>query len=156
MRSVIGDRRSIIRKKLHSIYLPYYDLICAELGPEWQPYQGYRTFKSQDDLFEIGRTMPGNKVTNARGGESPHCYGLATDWCLWDENDRPIWPDISDKRWFEYESVVVKSGLTWGGFFLMRDNPHNELSINTTWKRVKAEYDKLGIDAAYEFVRINI
>ena len=41
--------------------------------------QGLRTFAEQDALYAQGRTKPGAKVTNAKGGQSIHNYGLAVD-----------------------------------------------------------------------------
>ena len=38
---------------------------------------GTRTFAEQDRLYAQGRTEPGNVVTNARGGQSNHNYGIA-------------------------------------------------------------------------------
>ncbi len=36
-----------------------------------------RTYKEQNDLYALGRTKPGKKVTNAPGGRSYHNFGLA-------------------------------------------------------------------------------
>ncbi len=44
--------------------------------------QTLRTFEEQDELYAIGRTKPGKKVTNAKAGQSIHNYGLAVDICL--------------------------------------------------------------------------
>lgn len=40
---------------------------------------GYRSNAEQDALYAQGRTKPGKIVTNARGGQSFHNYGLAID-----------------------------------------------------------------------------
>ena len=40
---------------------------------------GLRTYAEQDALFAQGRTRPGRKVTNAKGGESNHNFGIAFD-----------------------------------------------------------------------------
>ena len=39
--------------------------------------QGLRTFEEQDELYAKGRSKSGDVVTNAKGGESNHNYGLA-------------------------------------------------------------------------------
>ena len=46
--------------------------------------QGLRTFKEQDELFAKGRTTgkKGAIVTQSKGGQSYHNYGLAVDFCL--------------------------------------------------------------------------
>ena len=41
--------------------------------------EGYRTRERQELLYAQGRTRPGAIVTQARGGESAHNYGLAAD-----------------------------------------------------------------------------
>lgn len=38
--------------------------------------QSLRSFKEQDELYAIGRTKSGKKVTNTKGGQSIHSYGL--------------------------------------------------------------------------------
>ncbi len=40
---------------------------------------GLRSYEEQDALYAQGRTAPGNKVTNARGGYSNHNFGIAFD-----------------------------------------------------------------------------
>ena len=40
---------------------------------------GTRTIKEQNDLYAIGRTTKGSKVTNAKGGSSFHNFGIAFD-----------------------------------------------------------------------------
>jgi peptidoglycan L-alanyl-D-glutamate endopeptidase CwlK len=40
---------------------------------------GTRTFAEQEALYRQGRDLPGNKVTNARGGQSNHNFGVAWD-----------------------------------------------------------------------------
>ena len=40
---------------------------------------GLRTYAEQDALYAKGRTAPGPKVTNARGGFSNHNFGIAFD-----------------------------------------------------------------------------
>ena len=41
--------------------------------------QTLRTNKEQDDLYAQGRTKKGKIVTNAKGGQSIHNFGLAFD-----------------------------------------------------------------------------
>lgn len=41
--------------------------------------QATRTIAQQNALYAQGRTAPGRIVTNAKGGESYHNYGLAID-----------------------------------------------------------------------------
>ena len=47
-----------------------------------------RTFAEQDALYAQGRTKPGKIVTNAKGSQSYHCYGLAVDIVLLKDKDK--------------------------------------------------------------------
>ena len=99
--------------------------------------QGMRTFEEQDNLFN---QKP--KVTNAKGGQSIHNYGLAFDFCLI-EGKKTIW-DVakdfdSDKRpdWAEVVEVFKKAGYTWGGDFRsFKDAPHFEKTFGHTWQQL--------------------
>ena len=73
------------------------EAVIATLLPQVQPYaralffkardhgiainiiSGLRTYAEQDALYAKGRTAPGRKVTNARGGYSNHNFGIAFD-----------------------------------------------------------------------------
>lgn len=131
------DRRLFFGKKLHSLYAPFYEALCAELPPEWQPYSGSRDFMAQSRLYAQGRTAPGLIVTKATAGRSPHNYGCASDWTLW-ENHLPIWLKRDDPRWQEYIQAVKKVGLKAGADF--GDVDHNELALTCSWTDVFACY----------------
>jgi hypothetical protein len=147
------DRRVKFRQGLSSLYLPYYESLCGLLGPEWQPYYGLRTFPEQDALYAQGREgRPGPRVTNARGGESPHNYGCATDWCPWDSDGKPYWPEGDDPIWAPYLAALEKVGLRAGHDF--KDTPHNELSINCSWKHVFLVFSQNGMTAAQQKIEI--
>ncbi len=141
------DRRTKFRQGLSNIYLPYYDALCGVLGPEWQPYSGYRTFEEQGALYQKGRVTAGAIVTRAKGGMSPHNYGCATDWCMWDKQ-KPYWPDSDSKLWLPYINAIAKVGLRDGHMF--GDTPHNELIVETTWRSVYLVYTKQGMTAAQQ------
>jgi peptidoglycan hydrolase-like protein with peptidoglycan-binding domain len=93
----------------------------------------FRTFPEQDALFAKGRTKGGKKVTNARGGESNHNYGMAVD----------LYPVINDNvfteptpankhRFEEIQQAIIdeaqRIGLTSGvTFSSLGDKPHVQL-----------------------------
>lgn len=142
------ENRDKYRKGLSQLYLPVYDGICGDLGEKWQPYCGVRTFVEQDALWSKGRTTAGSMVTNARGGESPHNYGMATDWTIFVDG-KPEWPTLHDSVWDEYREVVWKHGATWGGDW--KDGPHNEIKITPAWKwRMCLPYWQAGGQLAVE------
>lgn len=94
-----------------------------------------RTIKEQDDLYAQGRTKKGSIVTNAKGGQSIHNYGLAFDIVIMLEKDG-IW-GISwdfDKHWQKVVDFFKANGWTWGGDWKFKDNPHFEFSQGKSWK----------------------
>lgn len=101
--------------------------------------QGLRTFDEQNKLFA---QRP--KVTNAKGGQSIHNYGLAFDFCLAD-GGRTIWDTVKDfdndkiADWMEVVKVFKAAGYTWGGDFRsITDSPHFEKTFGHTWRQLLA------------------
>ncbi len=84
--------------------------------------QGFRTFAEQNTLYAKGRTVPGQVVTNARGGQSLHNYGVAFDICPI-IGGKYIW---SDNSLFASVGQIGQSlGLEWGGSWTsFQDRPH--------------------------------
>ncbi|HMV65327.1 MAG TPA: M15 family metallopeptidase [Myxococcota bacterium] len=120
---------------------------------------GFRSFQDQDDLYAQGRTRPGNRVTNARGGQSWHNYGVAVDATFLNDNGQPHWPDGGDytQLWRRYGEVGGANGLTWGGDWRNPDRPHLEyhpgfgdgqagqLSDTLRQRGLEAAWDRMGI-----------
>ncbi|WP_076447580.1 M15 family metallopeptidase [Chryseobacterium sp. RU37D] len=95
--------------------------------------QGMRTFQEQDQLYAIGRTKPGKKVTNAKAGQSIHNYGLAVDICLIIDGKIASWDTAKDwdndqvADWYECVKIFAKYGWDWGGNWkTFKDLPHFE------------------------------
>jgi hypothetical protein len=151
-------RRTKFRRGLSTLYLPDYDALCGLLGPEWQPYVGMRDFIEQQACFN-------NKTSKAKPGESPHQYGCASDWTLWDAYGKPIWLPWKDERWLPYQQAIEKVGLRWGNDWNRNGDPadesfhdayHNELSIACSWKHVHLVYKARGMTAAQQHIEANL
>ncbi len=106
--------------------------------------QGLRTIEEQNILYNQGRTSPGKIVTNAKGGDSLHNYGLAIDFCMLHKDGTISFSmnediDNDGKRdWIEVVEVFKKYGWTWGGDFKsITDTPHFEKTFGYTLKQVK-------------------
>lgn len=98
----------------------------AKAGMQIEVVQGLRTFAEQDALFAQGRTKPGKVVTNARGGQSNHNYGLAVDVVPFN-NGKPNW-DAPNSIWIAIGGEAEKLGLEWGGGWKkFLDRPHLQL-----------------------------
>ena len=85
---------------------------------------GYRSCQEQDRLYAIGRTKPGKKVTNARGGYSWHNFGLAADYAFI-INGKVTW----NGPWDVFGRVARNCGLEWGGSWTkFKDRPHVQMT----------------------------
>lgn len=89
---------------------------------------GYRSFEQQNALYAIGRTRPGRRVTNAKGGQSPHNYRLARDYCFVLPHGKVTWAG----DWKMFGRMAKAHALEWGGAWLrLKDRPHLQLK---SWK----------------------
>jgi peptidoglycan L-alanyl-D-glutamate endopeptidase CwlK len=96
---------------------------AAKEGITVKVISGTRTYAEQDALYAKGRTAPGSKVTNARGGYSNHNFGVAFDIGVFDGakyiTDGPEYDRIG--------AIGKKLGLMWGGDWTsFKDKPHFE------------------------------
>ena len=81
-----------------------------------------RSVAEQNKLYARGRTLPGKIVTNARGGESLHNYGVAFDICPV-INGKAIFNDAS--LFNRVGKIGIDLGLEWGGSWKkFIDKPH--------------------------------
>lgn len=92
----------------------------------------FRSWAEQDRLYAQGRTIPGHTVTNARGGDSYHNWGLAFDAVIY-ENGR-ISNNINEYK--KMGQIGQRVGLEWGGTFKsIVDLPHFQYTFGlNTWK----------------------
>ena len=84
--------------------------VQEKIGVKLRVTQGFRSFAEQNDLYEQGRSKPGKIVTNAKGGESYHNYGLALDVCEI-RGREAIW----DCDWKKIAPIAKGLGWEWGG-----------------------------------------
>lgn len=114
--------------------------------------QGLRTFQEQNNLYALGRTKPGKKVTHAKPGQSIHNYGLAVDICLIIEGKTASWDTAKDwdndtiADWYECVKIFAKQGWEWGGNWkTFKDLPHFEKKGFSNWRKLqKLPFDKNG------------
>lgn len=110
--------------------------------------QGLRTFAEQDALYAQGRTKPGKKVTNAKGGQSVHNYGFAVDIVLIIDGKEADWDTKKDwdgdkvADWDECVKVFAKYGWSWGGNWTsFKDMPHFDKIGYSNW-RILSKYKR--------------
>ncbi len=119
----------------------------AQRGVQVEVVQGLRTIAEQNALYAQGRTKPGPVVTNARGGQSNHNFGLAADLCPFVNGK----PDFTDNAGFmAIGAEAVKRGLEWGGNWKrLIDKPHVQLP-GMSIADCSRLYKKGGLDAVWE------
>lgn len=98
----------------------------------------FRSFKRSDELYAQGRTKPGNKVSNAKGGESIHNYSLALDFVL-QVNGKMDWN--VNANWMKviqcFKEEGWESGADWKSF---KDYPHLEKRMGNSLRQLQAKY----------------
>ena len=123
-------------------------------------FMGLRSFAEQDALYAQGRTTPGSIVTNAKGGDSWHNYGLAADYVLDGIIEKPgiqwSWEIKSDLNkdgrndWLQMaeiaESCGLEAGFRWVKF---PDAPHVQNRFGLTLMEAKELYRRGGLPAVW-------
>ncbi|MCL2346049.1 MAG: M15 family metallopeptidase [Desulfobulbus sp.] len=99
---------------------------------------GSRSYAEQDALYAKGRSQPGAKVTNARGGYSNHNFGIAFDIGVFEGNRY-----LGDSPKYKAVGALGRDlGLEWGGSWKsLVDQPHYQL--RPLWAAGISERDML-------------
>lgn len=114
--------------------------------------QGLRTWEQQDRLYAKGRTIPplGKRyiVTNGKGGQSYHNFGLAFDVVILDDLGKPMW-DAEHPSWRLVGEIGKSVGLAWGGDWkTLKDLAHFEYTCDLSLKVCRELYP-LGLEAIW-------
>jgi len=129
--ALLPDVRPIARTLVHH---------AASAGIRIKIISGLRTFAAQDALFAQGRTRPGRKVTNARGGFSNHNFGIAFDIGVF-EGTRYL-PE--SPKYNAVGALGIELGLEWGGNWKsFVDAAHFQL--RPAWARDMTERNMLAV-----------
>lgn len=137
------DRINLLHPKLRDEVVKMYDEIVNALTGSAMCRFAYtlRTFAEQDALYAQGRTKAGVKVTNAKGGQSYHNYGLAIDIVLLVDKDKngtfetASWDIKTDfdgdgkADWMEIVNIFKRYGFEWGGDWKFNDAPHFQKTL---------------------------
>lgn len=108
----------------------------AELGVDLVFTSTYRDDESQNSLYAIGRTVKGsgatakkpmgNKVTNAKAGQSFHNYRVAFD-VVPVRHGKPVWgtSGADGELWRSIGRIGKEVGLEWAGDWkTFKEFPH--------------------------------
>jgi peptidoglycan L-alanyl-D-glutamate endopeptidase CwlK len=163
------DRINLLHPRLRDEVIKMYDEIVAALTGSAMCRFAYtlRTFAEQDALYAQGRTKAGLKVTNAKGGQSYHNYGLAIDIVLLVDKDKngtyesASWDIKTDfdgdgkSDWMEIVTIFKRYGFEWGGDWKsFKDKPHFQKTFGYTWQQLLAKYKAKDFITGTNYVRI--
>lgn len=149
MDKVTQDRIKLLHPKIRNEVTKIIEECNSKLTQHSQVriVQGLRTVEEQNALYAKGRTKPGPKVTNAKGLDSNHVFGIALDFCLLIDNKEISWDIKKDydqdqkADWFEVIDTFKKygwsSGSDWRTF---KDYPHLEKLFGLTLNQLKQKY----------------
>lgn len=156
MDKITLERIQLLHPKLRDEGLRIYTEICDALKGKAMCRFAYtlRTFAEQDILYAQGRTTPGKIVTNAKGSQSYHCYGLAIDIVLivdmnGDEKfETASWDIDSDfdgdgqSDWKEVVAIFKRYGWEAGIDWKFKDSPHFQKTLGYSIVQLQALHEK--------------
>jgi len=152
MDKITQARAALLHPAIREVVLDTLNSLKMPPGIEVRITQSLRTFSEQDKLFAQGRSAPGQKVTNARGGESLHNYGLAFDYVLI-INGEVSWN--VDSNWTKVAETFKKQGFSWGGEWKsIKDYPHLEKTFGYSWQQLLSKYRKGEFIEGTQYVRL--
>jgi peptidoglycan L-alanyl-D-glutamate endopeptidase CwlK len=110
---------------------------------------GMRTFEEQNELYNKGRDKNGNiiekskVVTNAKGGQSYHNYGLAFD-VVEIKDGEAVW---DTENWNRIGKIGINYGFEWGGNWeKFKDRPHFQNTFGLTHTELLKKYNEKNVD----------
>jgi peptidoglycan L-alanyl-D-glutamate endopeptidase CwlK len=110
--------------------------LSQEIGISILITSDFRSSQEQDALYRQGRDEDGAIVTNSKGGQSYHNYGLAIDFALRAPKGKVIWDMEYDGNkngksdWMEVVAIARGLGFSWGGdWSSFPDYPHLQMDF---------------------------
>ena len=113
---------------------------CQGQGIDILVTSTYRDHASQDALYALGRSRPGKKVTNARGGQSFHNFRVAFDIVPL-RAGKPVWGTCGEdgQLWAQIGAIGEAHGLEWAGRWnRMREMAHFQFTAGLSLKDFQA------------------
>ena len=125
----------ILRDELEKDYIE-----CNNLLPKGVRLRFAYVYRSVEEQNKLFAQRP--KVTNAKGGQSIHNYGLAFDIViLKDKDNNGTFETASfdiDEHWMKVVNFFKAKGWSWGGDWKsFKDAPHFEKTFGHTWRTLQ-------------------
>jgi len=146
--TTLGTFDSVSERCLHSLNLKAQESarrclrVILDAGISARIISGTRTYVEQNALYKKGRFgFPGAVVTNARGGQSSHNFGIAWDIGIFQNGqyrgDSPLYDQAA-----EAALAAGIDGLEWGGNWKgFRDLPHFQLATGLTLVELRDRFE---------------
>ena len=158
------ERISLLHPAVREEATQIYDEICLRLTGRASCRFAYtlRTFAEQDALYAQGRTTEGKIVTNARGGQSYHNYGLAIDIVLLlNDGKTASWDTVTDfdgdglSDWQEVVYVFKMFGWEWAGDWAhFKDLPHFQKTFGLTVVECAARHNTGQVISGTNYIKL--
>ena len=129
---VTDKRIQTLHSKVQQHAFDFINDVEAQLNIKLRVTQALRTIAEQNTLYAKGRTSPGSIVTNARGGQSYHNYGLAID-VVEIRGNTVNW----NSNWTAIARISSIHGFTWGGHWATPDKPHFQMAFGLTIQQLQ-------------------
>lgn len=138
------ERIELLHPNLRSEARHIYEDICEALTGKAECIftHTYRSNEEQNQLYAKGRTIAGKIVTNSRGSQSYHNYGLAIDICFiidgkvsYDTKKDFDGDGLAD--WMEVVRIFKSYGWEWGGDWKFLDLPHFQKTFGFSIKTLQ-------------------
>jgi len=153
MDKITTERIQKIHPELRDEVIEIYNEICKVLN-KGVLCRFAHTYRSNAEQNELYNKRP--KVTNAKGGQSYHNYGLAIDIVLLLDKDgngtyeSASWDNKLDfdkdgqADWLEVVKIFKMYGWEWGGDWKFTDTPHFQKTLGKTIKELQRLTNNLG------------
>jgi peptidoglycan L-alanyl-D-glutamate endopeptidase CwlK len=161
---VSEHRLSLVHPDIQKRWLGVRDEFYKDHGLQIRVTSGYRNFTEQMGLYALGRArLPSGvwevvdmrkKVTDARGGESYHNFGLAVDSAFM--GDDPYLSKMptpeSDILWANFGKIGKSWGFEWGGDWQKKklDRPHLQKKFDLSLHECQIIYEDKGLKGIFE------
>ncbi len=125
---VTNKRIALLDPRIQAPATAFINKVEKEMGIKLRIAEGFRTFAEQDKLYAKGRDKkkPGKIVTNAKGGQSYHNYGVAFDVVEIKSNGKLNY----NFDWKAVSQIAKNEGFEWGGDWrTFKDKPHFQMTF---------------------------
>lgn len=132
-RNMASGTHPVVRESALEVVRRAYDE-----GINAQISEGFRSYARQNELYAQGRTTSGKIVTNAKGGQSWHNFGIAVDYFLTtNDGSKALW--TVNSKWRRVAEIAKNLGFEWGGDWKsFKDYPHLQMTGGLSLAQMRA------------------